>query len=139
LIGQIKELIANLNACLPEEAVGNGAKWERTQSTKVQGVTVQGTESYELVSAEGDKLNLKTSDKQSAANQKIQSPGGGMVLTLVELTSTGTGTVSTDLSKLVPTMAAIDEHTESTSEIAKGNQKQTISRKEDVNATFEAH
>jgi hypothetical protein len=138
-LNQIKELTANLNACLPEEAVGNGAKWERAQPMKAQGMTIQETDGYELVSAEGDKLNFKSSLTQSAANQKIQSPAAGMVLTLVQLTGTGNGTLTTDLSKLVPITGTIDAHTESTMEIGKGDQKKTISTKEDINATLESH
>jgi hypothetical protein len=139
-LDQIKELTSELNPCLPEEAVGNGAKWERVRTTKLDGMTIQDTEGYELVSAEGDKLNIKSSLKQSAANQKIQSPAAaGMSLTLISFTGTGTGTFTTDLSKLVPITATMDAHTESTTEVGNGNQKQTISRKEDVNATLEAH
>src|SRR5262249_44907677 len=65
-IEQMRESVANLSSPLPEEAVGPGAKWTVRTMPKSQGLTIDQTATYQLVSVEGDRLNEKVTIAQSA-------------------------------------------------------------------------
>src|SRR5262249_20343959 len=71
---RMKGMFANLASVLPEEPVGSGAKWEVKRAIKSEGLTVDETVAYQLVSNEGDHVVTKQIITQSAANQKIKSP-----------------------------------------------------------------
>jgi hypothetical protein len=76
---------------------------------------------------------------QNAANQKIQSPNmGGAQVNLIQLTSNATGKITSDLSKLVPSDASMDMHTDMNMEATIGTKKQPIAMKMDMNLTMEA-
>ena len=49
LMDQMKEFVTQLVAPLPEEAVGPGARWEAKTPLKSQGMTMDQTATYELV------------------------------------------------------------------------------------------
>jgi hypothetical protein len=137
---QIKEGMSNLGARLPEEAVGPGAKWEIKRPIKTQGITTEQTETYELVSAEGDHLNMKFTVEQDASNQKMQNPAmKGAEVNLIKLTTTGSGTSESDLSKLMPTKATMDMHMEMNAEINANNKKMPMGMKMDMNMSLESH
>jgi hypothetical protein len=63
---------------------------------------------------------------------------GGAQMELIQLTGKGTGNVTADLSKLVPSQAAIDMHIEMNAELTMGAKKQPFAMKMDVNITTEA-
>ena len=71
---QMKDTFSNTGLALPEDAIGVGAKWEVKQKVSSQGMTIDQSTVYELVSLEGDKLKAKTTITQTAANQQIQNP-----------------------------------------------------------------
>src|SRR6185295_15379278 len=110
---QIKESFSNVAFWLPQEAIGTGAKWEIKQKLKTQGMSIDQTTTYELVSVAGDILTVKSSVVQSAGSQKIPNPGMPQVkVDLGKLTGTGSGTMTIDLTKPFPTQATMDDHTE---------------------------
>ena len=67
----MKGSFAHLAVPLPEEAVGPGAKWEVRMPIKTQGMTIDQTATYEVVSLEGERLATKSAVVQHAANQKV--------------------------------------------------------------------
>src|SRR5262249_10525552 len=100
---QMRDSLSNMDAPLPEEAVGVGAKWEVKKPVHSQGMTLEQTADYQLVSLEGDLVNVSFTANQSAENQKIQSPGmGGAQVNLIKMTVDAKGTRAADLSKLNP-------------------------------------
>jgi hypothetical protein len=137
---QIKEGMSNLGARLPEQAVGAGAKWEIKRPIKTQGITTEQTETYELVSVDGNHLNMNFKVEQDAANQKMQNPAmKGAQVNLIKLTTTGSGTSESDLSKLMPTKASMDLHMEMNAEINANNKKMPMGMKMDMNMSLESH
>lgn len=138
-LDQMKDTLSSTAAPLPEEAVGPGARWEVKAKLKSQGMTIDQTVTYELVSIEDGRITLKSTITQNAANQKIQSPAmPGMKLDLSKMTSTGTGSTTFDLAKLMPTEGNSEEHTEMVMEMNMGGQKQSMTTKTDVNVQMGA-
>ena len=131
---QMKDTLSSTAAPLPEEAVGPGARWEVKAKMKSQGMTIDQTVIYELVSIEDGHITLKSTITQNAANQKIQNPAmPGMKLDLSKMTSSGTGSTTFDLARLMPTAGNADEHMEMVMEMNMGGQKQSMTTKTDVN------
>jgi hypothetical protein len=140
-VDQMKETMSRVASPLPEEAVGAGAKWEIKMPIKSQGMTLNQTATYQLVSVEGDRAAAKTSVTQTASNQKIQNPMmPGTKVDLTKLTGHGTGEVSFDLGQLVPPEASVEFHQEMTTSTTAVNssQKQTMEMKMDLNLHIEA-
>jgi hypothetical protein len=136
---QLKESFANLSSPLPEEAVGAGAKWEVTVPLKSQGMSIDQTTTYELVSLNEDTLNTKVSINQTAPKQKVQSPAmPNMKLDLLKMSGTGTGEVSRNLGQLLPLSGAITSHTDLLMGVGVGAQQQTMSMKMDIDLHLEA-
>jgi len=126
---------------LPEEPVGAGAKWEIKMPIKSQGMTLNQTATYELVSLEGDRGSAKTSVTQTASNQKIQNPMmPGTKVDLTKLTGHGTGQLTFDLAQILPPEASVEFHQDmATSTTAvNSSQKQTMDMKMDLNLHIES-
>ena len=123
----MREGMANLGSPLPEEAVGVGAKWEVKMPVKTEGMTIEQTSDYQLDSAAGDHVTTKFTLTQSTANSRVQ------------ISSNGSGTITSDLSKLVALQANMDMHMElGVGGAAANNQAQPNSMKMDVNISMEA-
>lgn len=132
-LDQIKESTENFGLPLPDEAVGAGAKWEVKMPIKSQGMTIQQTATYELVSIEGDQVHAKCTITQEAAHQTMQNPAMPNVkVNLAKLTSDGSGTLTFDLTRIFPTQAQSDSHVEMTMGVNAGGRMQNMTMKMDV-------
>ena len=137
-LDQMKQSLSSLSAPFPEEPVGAGAKWEAKTPLKSQGMTIQQTATYELVSVTGDQLNLKTTIVQTAANQKIQSPAlPGMKVDLTRMEGSGNGEIAVELARLLPVKGNLESHADLSMGMNAGGQKQTMSMKMDINMQLE--
>jgi hypothetical protein len=105
MVDQFSETANIVNVELPEEAVGPGAKWEAKNTTKIQTTTVTQTENFELVSVDGNKLATKF-------DVTIEAGTGSGKAAATGLSGTESGTVSVDLSKLVPPSSKVNLHIE---------------------------
>jgi hypothetical protein len=131
---QMKQNMSNLGAPFPQEAIGAGAKWEVKTRLNSGGIGIDQTATYELASLKGDQWSVKCTMAQSAEKQKIQNPDLGSVqMNLVKLTSTGTGTISSELSKVIPLHGSIDSHVDMNSEIVMAQTNQPMAMKMDMN------
>lgn len=138
-VEQMKDAMARLTVALPEEAIGPGAKWEVQQVVKSQGMTMNQATTYEWVSLEGDLLKVKSTSAQQAGNQKIQNPAmPGMKFDLIKFAGAGGGEVSIDLTRLLPVQATIKAHSETTTDMDMGGQKQTLTAKTDTDTRLES-
>jgi len=138
-LDQTKDSVSGSSTPLPDEAVGHGAKWEYKTKLKSQGMTIDQTVTYELVSLEGDRLALRNTITQTAARQTIQNPAmPGMKTELTKMTGTGGGTTTYDLAHIMPVAATLDEKTEIVMGLKIGQQKQEMDMKMDMNVTIEA-
>jgi hypothetical protein len=137
-VDQMKEFYTQLAVPMPEEAVGSGAKWEVKMPVKTQGMTIDQSANYEIVSLEGEGLKTKSTIVQQAANQKIQNPAmAGMKVDLTKMTGKGTGERTFDLANLLPTAGTGVVHTEASMAMNMGGQKQAMTMKKDVDVRFE--
>jgi hypothetical protein len=137
VMDQMKEFFSRVSAPLPEEAVGPGARWEVKMPVKSQGMTIDQTASYQLISTEGERVTAKSSLTQNAANQKIQDPAmPGLKIDLTKMVGNGTGDVTLDLAQLLPSTGTFDFHTELDTGMNVGGQKQKMTTKMDMNLRF---
>jgi hypothetical protein len=138
-LDQMHEAFAHVSTPFPEEAIGPGAKWQVMQKINSQGMILDQTATYEMVSVEGDRAELKISITQQAANQKIENPAmPGLKVDLVKMSSKGSGTVTMDLAKVVPPSADVDTQTEMSMAMNMGDQKQAMNMKMDMNLRMES-
>ena len=138
-IQQLQELFSNMEFLLPEEAVGPGARWEVKQKIRTQGMTIDQTATHELVSIEGDVVTAKSVIGQHAANQKISNPVTPQIQAhLTRLTGKGSGTLKIDLTRILPSQGAAEDHTEMNIVMDAGGQRQAMIMKTDVNIRLES-
>jgi len=131
--GQLKELFGQLVAPLPEESVGVGARWEVKGKIKSQGMTVDQTATYELVSLEDERISVKSATVQQASAQQIQNPAmPNMKVGLTKLTGKTTMDRTIDLAQVLPVTGTAKSHTETDMSMNMGNQKQAMTMKMDV-------
>ena len=135
---QMRESFSHLAAALPEEAIGAGAKWEVTMPIKTQGMTLEQTAIYELVSLEGERVTVKRTLAQRATNQKIENPmAPGMKLDVTKMTGTGAGQITFDLAKLLPAEGTMNLRSDMSMSLDMGGQKQAVNMKMDLDMRLE--
>jgi hypothetical protein len=138
-IDQMKESFSRFTAPLPEEAVGAGARWEAKLPVKEQGMALDQTTVYEVVSIEGDRVTTRSTVTQSAANQTIDNPAmPGMKAQLTRMTGQGKGQVSSDLTRILPLEGSAELHTELAMAMNMGSQKQAMTMKMDMKVRLDA-
>lgn len=138
-LDQMKDSMINMGSPLPDEPVGAGAKWEVKMPVKSQGMNVDQTTDYQLVSATGDRVSTTFTQSQSAANQKLQSASmGGAQVSVLQMTNSASGNVTSDLSKLMPLQATIDSHMEMNSEIKANGKSQPMAMKTGIKLSIES-
>jgi hypothetical protein len=136
---QSKQTIGGLMVPFPEEPVGVGAKWEFTRPIAAQGLKIDQTGTYELVSVEEDRLNVKAALAQTAGKQPMQNPMmPNAKLDLLNLKGQGTGNFTTDMAQLMPADASAEIHSELSMEMNMGAQKTPLTTTTDVNLHLEA-
>ena len=139
MMDQMKDSLANLASPLPDEPVGPGAKWEVKMPIKSQGMTIEQTATYELVSVEGDRVTAKSKIGQRAAKQKIDNPAmPGMKIDLDKMSGNGMGQFTLDLSHVLPPERTMDLHSDFSMGMDMAGQKQTMTMKMDLNLHFES-
>jgi hypothetical protein len=133
-IDQMKDSMDRISAPLPEEAVGPGARWEAKTTVKSQGMTINQAATYELVSIEGDRVTIKSTITQNAANQKISNPSmPGMKVEVAKMNSKGGGNATWELSRILPV-----EGTEMTMGVPTGGEQQTMNMNMDMSLKLQS-
>jgi len=136
---QSKQTIGGLLIPFPEEPVGVGAKWEFSRPIAAQGLKIDQTGTYELVSVEEDRLNVKAALTQTAGKQPMQNPMmPSAKLDLLNLKGQGTGNFTADMAQLMPADASAEIHSELSMEMNMGAQKMPLTTTTDVNLHLEA-
>jgi hypothetical protein len=138
-IDQMGETFARFQEVpLPEEAVGPGARWEVKMPVKSQGMTIDQTTAYELVSIEGNRVTVKDTVEQRAANQKFQSRiMPGLPLDLTKMVGKGSDDIALDLTRLMPRQGTSALVSEAVVEMNLGGQKNSVTVKTTVDLRFE--
>ncbi len=81
---------------LPEEPVGVGGSWEVKTNLTQQGISIEQTAVYEIVSINDGTLQLKVSITQTAPAQQISQQGMTMLLKEFSSQGSGSGTIRLD-------------------------------------------
>jgi hypothetical protein len=104
LVEAIETSVSQVSAPLPEEPVGQGARWEARGHVEQYGLSIDQLATYELVELHGNRGKTRFTIEQSAAAGSFSPPGlpPGVTTTLEELKSTGSGSSSFDLDRIVP-------------------------------------
>ncbi|HEX5220707.1 MAG TPA: DUF6263 family protein [Verrucomicrobiae bacterium] len=135
---QMKDSFMNAQVLLPEEAVGPDAKWEVTQKIKNQGMTIDQKVTQHLVAMAENVLTIETLIEQSAANQKVANPAMPQLkVDLTRLTGSSKGQMTVDLSKVLPTSAAIEGGGEMLMSTGSGAQAATMTMKTEMSLKIE--
>ena len=138
-VEQMKDSFGNVSTPLPEEAVGEGAKWEVYIPLKSQGMNIGQTTTYELVALKDDDLNIKLTVVQTAPKQKIQNPAMPAVkLDLLKMAGSGSGEVNLNLGRILPSGSALKSHADIEMGVGTGAQQQTMTMKMDVDLHLES-
>jgi hypothetical protein len=136
---QMKDTLANISIPFPEEPIGPGAKWEAQRKVKSQGMMIDQTTAYELVSLEGERATLKNTITEHAANQKIENPTmPGIKVDLTKLDGTGKADLVLDLTRVLPSSGNIDSQTDMIMGMNLGPQKQDMTLKLGASITLES-
>jgi len=109
MLEQSFQSLEQLSAPLPEAAVGIGAQWKTLMPTKIYGMTINQTGTYELVGLKDGVVTLKVGVKQRAQGQKLSIPGvpKGVNMTLKSLNTMGQGEIKVRLDRLLPSTATL--------------------------------
>jgi hypothetical protein len=127
-VDQLGHSFLDLQFVLPEEPVGLGAQWQSQGPSKSQGVTMDEKIANELVSIDGDRIRVKGTVIQQAAQQKVRNPAlPGGALDLSKLTGNGTLEFAFDLNQLYPSELKGESQADVTMEMDVAGQKQSIS------------
>jgi len=106
---------------------------------KSQGMTIDQTATYQLVSIQGERLTARSTIAQRASSQKIENPAmPGLKLDLTKMVGNGTSDVTLDLAQLLPPARTVSFHSEASLAMDVGGQKNTMTVKTDSNVRLEA-
>lgn len=115
-----------VSAPLPEEPVGQGARWELRQTIEQNGVTLQQTTLFELIELDGTRGILTTKISQHADRQPMTLSGApGAAAEMLTLESAGSGRIYFDLDRLVP-RSTLDMRSDYGLRVTTGDTRQTI-------------
>jgi hypothetical protein len=98
------------SAPFPEEPVGVGARWEVRQQVVSQGISMEQTTYYTLVSRKGNKAVVSLAIAQAAAPQNLSLPDlpPGSSARLESFSGSGSGSQTINLQNPMGTSAQLD-------------------------------
>lgn len=139
IVDGFQQSLNQMSIPLPEEAVGAGAMWQAKMTLEQNGMKIDQTATFELVSVEGNTLKVKFTIQQTAPVQEVKTPDmpAGAAAKLLDLKGSGQGEATYDLTKILP-VTTVGKTTMSMSmEVEAAGQKQTMSIKMDLDLKFE--
>jgi len=104
-LGPFADLIEGLTALqapLPSEAVGVGARWETINVLEVQGLIVTNVAENEIVSIDGTVIEMQITGRQEIPEGSTMDLGGGLAADVVTWESNTAGTMVVDLATISP-------------------------------------
>jgi hypothetical protein len=105
---------------------------------KSEGMTIDQTAAYQLVSIEGNRVTVKAAIEQQASNQKIQNPAmPGLIVDLKKMSGKASGDAAFDLTRLLPVEGSSVLVSESVMEVDMGGQKNAMTVKTTANVRVE--
>jgi hypothetical protein len=136
----IQQSMQQMSAPLPAEPVGVGAKWTVETPINQNGLSIKQIATYTLKKLDGDVAELDVELKQTAEEQDVEAPGmpkGAVKLT--SLLSTGTGTSTVALNRLVPMASSMKSTTEMNLKMSMGpGEPQPVKQKIDLDMSLKS-
>jgi hypothetical protein len=104
-IDNMKQSMNQMSAPLPEEPIGQGARWQVTMPIETPAMNLTQVATYTLSEIQSDKVKLDVTITQSAHPQEIHAPGAApdTKALLESLNSTGEATIEIQMTSLLPT------------------------------------
>ena len=133
LLDQFLQQARSLTVPLPEEAVGEGARWSARSEVTISGIEIRQTTRYEVVRLTSEGVELSVEITQRASRQTFTDPASGIEIEL--LSSRGTGDGNMKLAFASPLPVEADTHVQVKQKLrAQGDR---ISQTVTANAFFE--
>lgn len=120
-LGSMKQSLNQMATPLPEEAVGIGAKWKVSMPITMPELKINQTATYTLKKIDGDTVTFGVEITQSAPRQKMNIPMAGAEVIMESMNSTGSGSMSLELDKIVPVDSSLSLKSET--QISSNGQK----------------
>lgn len=139
LVDQLSQQVSNLSTPYPREALGVGARWTVTTSLTVFGIDTQIVYEYELRELDGDRLVIDAAYEQTAEPQKVDLPGvpSGTDVRISSFAINGSGTITADLTSLVPITSMISASGDQVFTIEDRGEEQELSQTVTLDVTAE--
>jgi hypothetical protein len=105
MVEQVREVLRDVAAPLPEDEVGQGARWQKLSQLAGRGARVTQTETFALAELDGDHGVLTDTLTQTAPAQDLRSPPGapaGSGPHMDSMLASGEARTRFDLGRLVP-------------------------------------
>jgi hypothetical protein len=105
MVDQVREVLRDVAAPLPEDEVGRGARWQKLSQLAGRGARVTQTETFVLAELDGSRGVLTDALSQTAPAQDLSSPQGataGPGPHMDSMLASGEARTRFDLGRLVP-------------------------------------
>lgn len=133
-VDNLKPSLRQIGSPLPEEPVGQGARWETAMRLEQGGMTLDQVATSHLVSLVGNRTKVAIGLTQTAKPQKMTPPGlpPGATVELQSHDAKGKGEMDLDLTQLIPTLATVDLTSNTRMKISAQGQIQEMGMKMDM-------
>jgi hypothetical protein len=122
MVEKMRQQLRQMSCPLPEEPVGQGARWEVRTHVQADLFRVEQRAVYQLRSQDGERIELGVELIQSAPRQAVQLPQAPQARAeLLGLESKGSGSMRVDLGSLVPD-SRVTSQTRMKMQVAMGDQ-----------------
>lgn len=108
MVENLRWTLVQMTPALPEQAVGQGAKWTVHAGVEQGGAQVNQLTTTEIVKLDPSGVELALTVQQAATPQRFLNPGTQRMLKLTTLNGSATGSLSWDLNELSPRAANLD-------------------------------
>jgi hypothetical protein len=103
MVEQVRQTLRDLAAPLPEEEVGQGARWQKVTQLDAKEAPIAQTETFTLVSLHGDEGTLDGVLAQTAPPQPLYRPGTDEASAQIDsMLASGNTKEQFDLTRIVP-------------------------------------
>lgn len=128
ILQQVADVFKQLSNPFPAQAIGVGAQWQVNQQVNLNGIEVAQLTTYELLSSQDNTLTLAFKTEQSGSGSLAGFPGvpEGFDPKIESLTSAGEGTLTLNLTQLLPTAMQVQSETEMAMTIARPDAPETL-------------
>jgi len=136
MIKNVNDSLSKVSMPLPEEPIGVGARWQSEGAVTSNGLTIDQTATYTLVSRAERSFGVESDVKQTAKPQEIKDPKmpAGMTINLKSLDGQVRG--KTETSGVMPSKGEVVVHSVVETLVDMGGNKQQMKQTVNMTITF---